>query len=93
VLHMINFRDAKTMHWRDNNGVQPDPSILDKISLKINTDASVKKAWWASPDGFNGSAQSLEFREKQGQITIILPRLKYWSMIVFELKPEESTLN
>ncbi|NJW54254.1 hypothetical protein HC175_15185 [Salinimicrobium sp. CDJ15-91] len=40
--------------------------------------------WFASPDVNGGASQELEFTQSGNQITLEVPYLKYWSMLVLE---------
>lgn len=84
VLHLINFNQAATMAWRDNNGVQPAPRALESLQIRFTPEMPVSKVWVASPDYKMGAPRSLEFKSTGNQITFTLPALEYWSMIVVE---------
>lgn len=84
VLHLLNFSDAKTMQWRDNNGVQPSPAGLEKLQVRFTPDRPVSKVWAASPDFSKGASIALEFVTAGNQIAFTIPGLQYWSMIVIE---------
>lgn len=84
VNHVLNFNGVSTLQWRDNQRSQTEPNLKNNIKLTIQTDLSVSKVWFASPDYQGGASQSLEFTQKGNQITVTLPYLKYWSMLVFE---------
>ncbi len=84
VTHLINFTDAVTMDWRDNAGTQPEPDSIENVSLNFASDRIVEKIWTASPDINLGSPADLSFEQQNGTVEFVLPRLKYWTMIVFE---------
>lgn len=84
VVHLINFMDSKTPYWRDNQGVQVSPAMVQDAEIKINTDKSVKTVWVASPDIIGGASRTLDFVQKDGNVFFTLPELKYWTMIVLE---------
>jgi len=84
MLHLINFTDATTMEWQDNKASQAEPTELTDIKLMVQSDGKVKKAWMASPDYYNGSAVPIDFKQKDGELELTLPKLKYWNMIVLE---------
>ena len=44
----------------------------------------MSKVWTASPDVNGGSPQSLDFHQADGYLTVTLPSLKYWTMLVLE---------
>ena len=86
VIHLINFTDASTMNWRDNNGIQPYPYDQKDISLTFSTDKQVAKIWYATPDNDMGASKELKFTQSGKEVSFTLPFLKYWSMVVIEFK-------
>lgn len=86
VIHLLNFTDASTMNWRDNNGSQPYPYDQKEIPITFNTDKQVAKVWYATPDKDMGASKELEFSQSGNEVSFKLPYLKYWSMIVVEFK-------
>jgi dextranase len=86
IVHLINFKDANSMEWRDNEGTQPEPKLQKEVTVSIAADKKVENVWMASPDLYNGSAIDLKFKQKDGQVSVKLPSLKYWNMIVLDFK-------
>lgn len=84
MLHLINFTDATTMEWQDNKASQAEPKEIADIKLTVKAEGKVKKVWTASPDYYGGSAVGLDFTQKDGELTVALPKLKYWNMVVLE---------
>lgn len=84
ILHLLNFTNAKTMQWRDNNGAQPSPSGVEKFQVRFTPDRPVSKVWAASPDFSKGASTPLDFVTTGNQIAFTVPGLQYWSMIVIE---------
>jgi len=84
MLHLINFTDATTMEWQDNKASQAEPKEIEDIELTVKADGKVKKVWTASPDHYGGSAVGLDFTQKDGELKVTLPKLKYWNMVVLE---------
>ncbi len=84
VVHLINFKDSTTPYWRDNQGTQSAPAMIQDAELTIETDQQVKTVWVASPDVIGGASRSLEFVQKDGGVSFTVPELKYWTMIVLE---------
>jgi len=84
VIHLINFSKANTMEWRDTNGTQAEPATITDATIKITTNNTVKNSWFASPDVNGGVAQSIDFSQTGNEVTLMLPSLKYWDMIVLE---------
>ncbi len=104
IFHLINFKGATTLDWRDNSGIQTEPNLIENLPIKFTTfqienlddsrienlfikfrtSKMVKKIWFASPDYNLGSPTELEFDFTNNEISFIIPKLKYWDMIVFE---------
>jgi len=84
VIHLINFSNANTMEWRDTNGTQAEPATITDVSIKITTNNTVKNSWFASPDVNGGIAQTISFSQTGNEVTLPLPSLKYWDMVVLE---------
>lgn len=84
VVQLLNFDGISTLNWRDNNKTQTQPNSFERFDLTINTNKSVSKVWFASPDYEGGASQELEFEQTDNAITITVPYLEYWSMIVIE---------
>ncbi|WP_297100414.1 glycoside hydrolase family 66 protein [uncultured Draconibacterium sp.] len=86
VVHLINFKDANTNEWRDNNGTQSRPALMENIPISINISEKVSSIWFASPDANGGTSVSLNFTQQNGEVLLTVPQLKYWSTIVLELE-------
>ncbi|MCL2776330.1 MAG: glycoside hydrolase family 66 protein [Oscillospiraceae bacterium] len=84
VIHLINFSNANDMEWRDTNGTQAEPATITDAKIKITANASVKSCWFASPDVNGGVAQTVGFSQAGNDVTLSIPSLKYWDMIVLE---------
>lgn len=84
VIHLINFSNANSMEWRDNNGNQTEPTLVQEAAIKIIASNSAKQVWFASPDINGGVAQKINFTQTGSEIALTLPSLKYWDMIVVE---------
>lgn len=84
VLHLINFRDSKTQSWRDNSGIQVSPQLISDAKIVIEVTGTVKNVWMASPDLLGGASMKLNFKQSGNAVSITLPGLHYWDMIVLE---------
>ncbi|WP_374163290.1 glycoside hydrolase family 66 protein [Arcticibacter sp. MXS-1] len=84
VVHLINFTDATSMEWRDTNGTQKEPVQVTDVRVKIAASKTVTKVWLASPDINGGVAQRLDFKQSGTEISLTIPSLKYWDMVVLE---------
>jgi hypothetical protein len=93
IIHAMNFLLATTMNWRDDTGVQAQPSLLQNIQLFIPLTKPVRQVWYASPDNALISPQSLAYSQTTGGITVTLPQLKYWSTVVVEFNENVLGIN
>lgn len=84
VIHLLNYTDATTLNWRDNNGTQAYPSDIKNIPLTLSTGQKVKKIWYATPDHEDGASEVISFTQSGNKVSFTLPFLKYWDMIVVE---------
>lgn len=84
VFHLINFKGAASLDWRDNSKTQHEPDLLENIPLSFITTKQVDKIWFASPDYNLGSPVEIQFQNINNEISFTLPYLKYWDMIVVE---------
>ena len=84
VVHLLNFRQANSLSWRDMDGTMPTPSTLTSLPITYKSSAKVKKIWVATPDALGGAPQELSFKQKDGIVSFTIPSLKYWTMIVVE---------
>jgi dextranase len=88
LFHLINFRDAVHMDWRDSLGWQPEPAQVDDLQLSFFSYKPLGRLWAASPDVAGGVPVELTYtRSPDGTVRFNLPTLKYWSMVVAEEMP------
>ena len=84
IIHLLNYRQANSLSWRDMDGTMPAPQEVTGLPLSVKITSAVKRVWVASPDALAGAPLELSFAQKNGVVTFTLPSLKYWSMIVIE---------
>ena len=84
VLHLVNFSNANSLEWRDSNGTQAKPATIENMEMTISVAKTVKKVWIASPDSNSGVAAALNFSQTGNTISLTVPSLQYWDMIVLE---------
>ena len=82
-MHLLNFRQANSLSWRDIDGTMPEPDAIENLTLRLHA-KNVKKLWVASPDYLGGAAQELQYRQEGDYVVFTVPQLKYWTMIVAE---------
>lgn len=84
VIHLINFSDTNDLNWRDSRGNQTKPESKKNLKVTTQEDRLPNKIWFASPDDQGGSARELPFTMAGSELTLTIPTLQYWSMIVIE---------
>jgi dextranase len=84
VVHLFNFSNANSLNWRDTDGTQAKPAVIENAAMQFTATGTVKKAWVASPDSNNGVAIPLTFTQTGNAVSFTLPSLQYWDMLVFE---------
>jgi dextranase len=84
IIHLINFANASSLQWRDKDGKQNAPTKFTDAALNFQSDKTVKKIWFASPDINFGASQNLEFTQTGSTVNFKLPFLQYWDMVVVE---------
>jgi len=84
VFHLINFRDAETMDWRDDEAIQPEPERIENITTSFTSQEKVAAIWMASPDHSGGLPRLLAFTQENDEVQFDIPSLKYWDMVVVE---------
>lgn len=62
----------------------PEPAMISDIRLDIDSDRMVSRVWVASPDNLGGVPQELEYTQQGRTVSITVPSLHYWTMIVIE---------
>ena len=86
TIHFLNFLNADSTSWRDLNGTMPEPSEVNNLSVTIQLpeNKAVESAWTASPDIECGASRTLAFTQEGQTVTLVVPSLKYWDMLVLE---------
>lgn len=84
VVNLLNFCNIDNLDWRDLDGKRPRPVKQENLAVKLNPGMKVSKIWCASPDYHGGVPVELSFRQEKGEVTLTLPFLNYWTMLVME---------
>lgn len=84
LIHLINFTASVTSSWRDNTGAQPTPAVISNAGITFTYAKTINRVWMASPDISGGSPIELDFVQQGNQVSLKLPSLKYWNMLVIE---------
>lgn len=82
TVHLINLLNRKVSIWRDDNDTSIPPMSLEnvKINMSINI-ATIEGVYVASPDIDGGTSQKLDYEINNNIISIIVPKLDYWTMV------------
>ena len=72
VVHLLNFRQANSLSWRDEHGNMPEPETVTNLPLRMKA-SGVKKLWVASPDHIGGAPLELNFRQDGSYINFTFP--------------------
>lgn len=84
VVHLLNTSNADKLDWRDADGTQPEPPLLEQEKLHVQTNRPILRVWMASPDLNHGVPCTVDFEQNSSGVTLEVPCLKYWNMIVLE---------
>jgi dextranase len=84
TVQLLNFDGVTTFQWRDDEKIQEQPRVKSNFEVTIQSSKPVSKVWFASPDINGGASQELEFTQNGSEITVTVPYLEYWSMLVLE---------
>ena len=57
---------------------------IDKKLLYLPAPDTVDRVWMASPDINGGAVRELAFEQTASGISVTLPSIKYWDMLVLE---------
>ena len=83
AINLVNFMGVTQVEWAKKVDLPPTPLVNLKLSLSGVT-RKAERVWFASPDHETISLQPLEFRQDSGTITVDVPDLNYWSMILID---------
>jgi dextranase len=86
VIHLLSYRHATHLDWCDSDGDQAPQTMLKEIPLSFAATKQPERIWVASPDYRHGAPQELEFEYTGGKVTLTIPALQYWTMVVVEKK-------
>jgi len=84
AIHMLSYRNATHLDWCDTNGDQGEPDLINDMDVTISLSRQPVRVWFASPDYQQGAAIEMDFDYANGKLSLILPAIKYYSMIVCE---------
>jgi len=86
TVSLINLLDITSPEW--NGLLLADPTPLDDLRVRYQTERRVERVWLASPDFASPQAILLDFNTSQNDqeryIEFTVPRLEYWDLVVIE---------
>jgi dextranase len=86
TVSLINLLDITSPEW--NGLLLADPTPLDDLRVRYQTEQKVRRVWLASPDFACPQAIPLDFNPGQNDegrtIEFTVPRLEYWDLVVIE---------
>ena len=92
VVHLLNFSNTDDLSWRDLNGTRPAPKKQTNINFTFETIRQIRKVWTATPDNCGGAPLELPFTQNGNKVTVTVPSLEYWTMVVFEAASVEDNM-
>jgi dextranase len=84
VIHLLSYRNATHLDWCDSEGDQAPQTMLRNIPVTFAASQQPARIWVASPDDRHGAPQEVDFVYHNGQVSLTVPALQYWTMIVIE---------
>lgn len=92
AVHLLNFLNTDDLSWRDLEGTRPAPEIKENVQITYTTSRKITKVWTATPDKNGGVPMELPFTQDGDNVSVTVPSLEYWTMLVFEGKEEEENM-
>ena len=86
IIHLLNFSQADSDEWRDDDGTMPEPALVQNPQFSFRPTRAVKGIWMASPDFAGGALCPIGFKVNGDYLDFTLPSLKYWDMLIIEYK-------
>ena len=92
AVHLLNFLNTNDLSWRDLEGTRPAPETKTNVQITYTTSRHITKVWTATPDKNGGVPMELSFTQTGNDVSVTVPSLEYWTMLVFEGKEEEENM-
>lgn len=81
---LVNFTEIPLLFWKGS--AENPPREISELQIQINDiDQQINAVWLATPDTASLAATALEFVQNDKSLTITVPHLSYWGMIVIEV--------
>lgn len=92
AVHLLNFSNTDDLSWRDLEGTRPAPETLKNVQITYTTSRHITNVWTATPDKNGGVPMKLNFTQTGNDVSVTVPSLEYWTMLVFEGTEEEENM-
>ncbi len=92
AVHLLNFLNTDDLSWRDLEGTRPAPVTQENVQITYTTSRHITKVWTATPDKNGGVPMELPFTQDGNNVSVTVPSLEYWTMLVFEGTDEEENM-
>lgn len=92
AVHLLNFLNTDDLSWRDLEGTRPAPEKQTNVQITYTTSRHITKVWTATPDMNGGVPMELSFTQTGNDVSVTVPSLEYWTMLVFEGTDEEENM-
>lgn len=92
AVHLLNFLNTDDLSWRDLEGTRPAPQKQTNVQITYTTSRHITNVWTATPDMNGGVPMELPFTQDGNNVSVTVPSLEYWTMLVFEGTEEEENM-
>ena len=92
AVHLLNFSNTDDLSWRDLEGTRPAPVTQTNVQITYTTSRHITNVWTATPDKNGGVPMELSFTQTGNDVSVTVPSLEYWTMLVFEGTEEEENM-
>lgn len=92
AVHLLNFLNTDDLSWRDLEGTRPAPVTQTNVQITYTTSRHITNVWTATPDKNGGVPMKLPFTQDGNNVSVTVPSLEYWTMLVFEGTKEEENM-
>lgn len=92
AVHLLNFFNTDDLSWRDLEGKRPAPQKQTNVQITYTTSRHITNVWTATPDMNGGVPMKLSFTQTGNDVSVTVPSLEYWTMLVFEGKDVEENM-
>ena len=92
AVHLLNFSNTDDLSWRDLKGTRPAPVTQTNVQITYTTSRHITNVWTATPDKNGGVPMELPFTQDGNNVSVTVPSLEYWTMLVFEGTEEEENM-